>query len=256
LDIQAYDKPVPGITFRQYALDPFCINVSIADGEEIKKIKYPYGLISKGIRFFRFRILRIHLVSFEPAILKQKGDVYLDGFSQSEKYFSNIAATIRQDFRLKNPLGMRAEKAARDIRSSTRSVSLHVRRGDYVQDAKTREHHGGCTPEYYAEALARITQKVGADIHVFVFSDEIDWVRSNMPIPYPVTYVSSVDIADYEELILMSLCSHNIIANSSFSWWGAWLNSNAEKMVIAPHQWMRNNPHNFRDIIPETWIRL
>ena len=256
IDITQYKRQNRIDTIRQYALSPFKISTRIATPLEIKHIKYPYGLISKSIRFVRTKVLRQFNVNYTPRILKQRGNIYLDGFFQTEKYFADIRPTLISEISLKAPWGQSAHVVANQIRNAPNSVSLHVRRGDYVQDTKTNQHHGTCGAHYYAHALEVLAEKIGANIHLFIFSDDIEWVRANLTLPYPTTYVSDTSIPDYEELMLMSLCSHNIIANSSFSWWGAWLNQNSGKIVIAPREWVRTGKHNFRDIVPDSWIRI
>lgn len=256
LDISAYDVKNP----RAYGLKHFNIIENIASPEEIKKIKLPYGQISRYIRGFKSRILRIKNIRFKPHVLNKNGDVYIDGFWQSEKYFIDIASTIRQDFKLRHKMGHSAEIAYEDIRKTAVPVSLHVRRGDYVQDKKTTQYHGGCSPEYYKKALDILKKKLGGDadgkIRLFVFSDDIEWVRKNMSFPYPTTFVSNPAIPDYEELILMSRCAHHIIANSSFSWWGAWLNPSSQKIVIAPERWFNTSQSIYRDVVPSSWIKI
>ncbi len=244
-------------TMRHYALDVFNTRVEIATPEEIKKLKYPFGIISKGWRLFRAKILRQFNTNFNKNIFNSnKKNIYLDGFFQTEQYFKDQESEIRRDLTLKIPFNPEARSISNTIKNTPNAVSLHVRRGDYVQDLKTNLAHGTCNPEYYAKALEMLASKIGSNIHIFVFSDDIDWVKKNMPLPYPATYVSSPNIKDYEELMLMSLCEHNIIANSSFSWWGTWLNQNPEKIVIAPRRWVLKNENNFKDIVPPTWIRI
>jgi len=183
-----------------------------------------------------------------------------NGFWNSEKYFSDNASAIREEFTLKPPLSKKAEEILSLIKNTKNSISLHIRRGDYVNDKKTNQYHGTCDSEYYSKALEYITSKVGNDINLFIFSDDIKWVKENMFFGqqslYPTTYVSSPEIPDYEELILMSKCQHNIIANSSFSWWGAWLNENRDKIVIAPKRWALRGENNFKDIVPQGWYRI
>ena len=135
-------------------------------------------------------------------------------------------------------------------------MSIHVRRGDYVSDAITQEIHGLSPLEYYAAAIQHIAH-VAVQPHFFVFSDDPSWVRQNLHIDYPTTYVEH-NTADrnYEDLRLMSLCRHHIIANSTFSWWGAWLGSNRAKMVIAPKRWFNTPDKDTRDLIPRSWIQL
>ena len=178
------------------------------------------------------------------------------GYWQSEKYFKENKDAIRKEFSLKSPLSPKAQEASAKIARAKCSVSLHVRRGDYVSDAKTNQHHGTCGPGYYAQALEYIASKAGKDIAAFMFSDDIEWVKKNMLLPYSAIYVSSPEIPDYEELILMSQCRHHIIANSSFSWWGAWLDPRADKIIVAPKQWVQVGNSKMKDVVPEGWVRI
>ena len=256
LDISGYSENNGIDTARHYALDVFKINVEVASQEEIRKLKYPYGIISKGLRFLKTKILRRFNIGFISGIYNAKKSIYLDGFFQTEKYFIDKEEDIRSAFELSKPFGSKALEIQQRIISAPNSVSLHVRRGDYVKDTKTNKHHGTCDAEYYKIALDQIRSKISKDISIFVFSDDVEWVRDNMPITHPTTYVSSPEIKDYEELILMSSCEHNIIANSSFSWWGAWLNQNKNKIVMAPREWVRTGKSELRDICPTSWIRI
>jgi hypothetical protein len=256
LDATGYAENNGIDALRHYALSPFNIQAEMATREEIKRLKYPYGIFSKGWRFFKARALRQYYTYFVPRILKQEGDVYLDGYFQTEKYFIDKEETIRADLTLKTPFGPQAQEASMKIKSEAKSVSLHVRHGDMAYDPLTNRYWGTCSMEYYAEALKIMHNKIGDGMKIFVFSDDIAWVKENMTMPYPVEYVSAPGIKDYEELSLMSLCKNNIIANSSFSWWGAWLNGNPDKMVIAPEKWTNKEPQQYRDIIPSSWLRI
>jgi hypothetical protein len=239
-------------TKRDYALGVFAIHADIAGPEETAQIKYPYGLLSKAMRFIDAKVFRKFHVQYDPKITTQTGDMYLDGFFQDERYFKDIESTLRKEFALKDRMSDPARLVAEQIAASENSVSLHIRRGDYVTDAKTNAHHGTCGPEYYADAIAFLRDKVDP-CSFFIFSDDIAWVKENMSIEN-ATYVSSPEIQDYEELILMSMCEHNIIANSTFSWWGAWLNAHEGKIVIAPRQWTTKSTSD--DIIPPSWTRI
>ncbi len=191
------------------------------------------------------------------------------GFWQSEKYFIDHADIIREEFTLKEPLGTSAQNLAYIVlgaKKNSATVSLHVRRGDVARDAWKNPYYGITTPEYYKNAIEVLAEKIGAtdatknsfapSIHIFVFSDDIEWVKQNIKIPFPTTFVQGNDIADYEELTLMSMCDHHIIANSSFSWWGAWLNPNPDKIIIAPKQWIRKKQRQHKDICPVNWSRV
>jgi hypothetical protein len=193
---------------------------------------------------------------FDSSILQLQPPVYLDGYWQNEKYFKEIAGTIRDEFIVKEPPTEKNKETAEQIRN-TNAVSLHVRRADYVTNANTHAWHGVCGPEYYAKAVSTIARSV-TNPHFFVFSDDMPWAKQNIiPADCPVTYVDQNDAAtNYEDLRLMSLCKHNIVANSSFSWWGAWLNGNPDKVVIAPQKWFQAEKMAAADIVPDSWVTL
>lgn len=251
LDISGY----PLQSIRSYRLSAFNIKESIARDDEVREYKYPFGIFSKGWRFFNQRILRDFKMDYEPKLLEYIEHGYIDGFFQSEKYFLKIKEILLREFTLLEPLSPEAAKSAEKIKGTSLSVSLHVRRGDYASDPVIRMRLGLCPLEYYTEASEMISSGF-PEATFFIFSDDIEWTKENLHIPYPVVYVSSPEIKDYEELHLMSLCHHNIIANSSFSWWGAWLNLNPNKIVIAPKKWTNAIPDDHPNIIPESWTRI
>ncbi|MEI6796480.1 MAG: alpha-1,2-fucosyltransferase, partial [Methanomassiliicoccales archaeon] len=185
--------------------------------------------------------------------LRQEGDLYLDGFWQSEKYFRTKAEEIRAEIR--PPKLNKGSEAIAAVASSSESVSLHVRRGDYVSDQGVAASQGAAGPEYYAAALEEMERRRGR-FRLFIFSDDIEWVRKNMSFRQEATYVSGVAGSDLEELALMATCHHNIIANSTFSWWGAWLNPNQNKTVIAPSRWVTDARYRSVDVVPDEWIKL
>ena len=133
---------------------------------------------------------------------------------------------------------------------------MHIRRGDYVSNPTTNKLHGTCSLEYYHNAVDIIAAKV-SNPHFFIFSDDHEWARNNFKIDYPLTFVAHNNAGkNYEDMRLMSLCKHHIIANSSFSWWGAWLGSNPKKIVCAPRGWFKDKSLNTNDIIPSDWSRI
>lgn len=175
---------------------------------------------------------------------------------QNEKYFVNIEKEIRQQFTLKNPLSSDAQMIVNQIHTHyPQSVSLHIRRGDYIQNPITFKHHGICDLDYYQSAIDYIKTYIETPFF-FIFSDDITWAKENLKIENDALYVSNPSIPDYEELILMSTCQHNIIANSTFSWWAAYLNQYDKKIIIAPKQWTREKSSNQLDILPRKWIQL
>ncbi len=180
-----------------------------------------------------------------------------DEYYQNEKYFKNIEKNIRKEFTLKNPLSKTSLSWEEKIKNTENSVSVHIRRGDYVSDKKTNTYHGTCDIKYYKNGLEKITEILqNKNVEIFVFSDDIAWTKENLKLPYQTYFVSSPEIVDYEELILLSKCKNNIIANSSFSWWGAWLNQNNDKIVIAPKQWTTTKNSDELDVLPKKWIQI
>lgn len=156
-------------------------------------------------------------------------DCYLMGYWQSERYFFDVAEEVRKDFTFKLDMSPQNIETADKIRN-TNAVSLHVRRGDYVNNSV----YATCTRDYYRTAILHLSKHVNAPTF-FVFSDDIDWVKNNLDIDFPLHYVNhNKGSESYNDMRLMSMCQHNIIANSSFSWWGAWLNPSADKVVVAP----------------------
>lgn len=243
-----------GDIYRPFALDAFNLHATVATPEESLRLKYPKGVLSKAWRKFEFKVLRKQHVGFESSMLTKHGDLYLDGYWQSPKYFESIRSTLLEDFTLRAPMSSSAESMARRMRASP-SVSVHIRRGDYVANPKVAASYGPCTEAYYKRAAAEITKHV-AHPTWFVFSDDIDWVKENLDFPGTVIYVSGEAANDQEELLLMAACSHNVIANSSFSWWGAWLNQNPDKMVVAPSPWFDTRQKDHADILPSSWTHI
>lgn len=191
---------------------------------------------------------------FWPEIHNLPRDCYLVGYWQSDKYFQDAASVIRADFTFKLPLVNRNAELAEQI-SQVNAVSLHVRRGDYANNLKTTATHGLCSLDYYRAAIRHVAERVDQP-HFFIFSDDIAWVKSNLKIEFLSQYIDHNQGAEnYNDMRLMSLCQHHIIANSSFSWWGAWLNPNVDKIVVAPKKWFTYERET-TDLIPREWMIL
>lgn len=189
-----------------------------------------------------------------PGIKNVPQDCYLVGYWQSEKYFQTHAAVIRADFTFKVPLTKRNAELAEQI-DQVNAVSLHVRRGDYAKNPKTNATHGLCPLDYYRAAIRYISGQVEQP-YFFIFSDDIAWLKNNLKIDFQHQYVDHNVLAEsYNDMRLMSLCRHHIIANSSFSWWGAWLNSYPNKIIVAPQRWFTKNVGT-SDLTPSAWYRL
>lgn len=254
-------------TLRNYSLNSFSVSLNIASDVNISYVKnsYPFLLDRLYYRFIRKKIPYFRTSSIqEPSFLYDSNfhnyrakNVYLSGYWQSEKYFKNIRTTLLSELRLDESMLSVMYKEFRDlIQKSHNSISIHVRRGDYVSNKDTFAYHGTCELHYYQEAMQVIQQSLDTPTY-FVFSDDKDFVRTLFSNENNVFFIENIPF-DYEELILMSLCKHNIIANSSFSWWGAWLNQNETKKVIAPKRWFANTAmQNLTlDLVPTDWIKI
>jgi Glycosyl transferase family 11 len=238
LDILSYQDD----KLRNYGLHHLQITGEIASEEEIFWLKHTNRHKEKAYRF-------------DAAVLNLPSDIYLEGYWQSEKYFYDIAGVIRQEFIVREQPDTGNSDLAKQIMEST-AIAIHIRRGDYVTNPTIECLHGICPWAYYDQAVTRLIAQINRP-HFFVFSDDWNWAQQSLKLDYPVTFVSCNGPAkDYEDLRLMSLCKHHIIANSSFSWWGAWLANHPGQLVFAPKQWFQGYLHDTRDLIPETWQRI
>lgn len=215
------------------------------------------------LRYLLWRGLRLkpHLVretglSYNAGFDGLGDGVYLKGYWQSERYFKAVEDTIRADFRIVTPPSPENAALLAEL-AQLPAISLHIRRGDYVNNSRTNATHGTCTLDYYARAAELIAGKMATKPVIFTFSDDPAWVRENLVLPYEMRVMKHNDSDhNYEDLRLMSACRHHIIANSSFSWWGAWLNPSPDKMVVSPARWFADPAMVNDDIWPESWIRL
>lgn len=216
-------------------------------------------------RFFRKYIYQKHThvvpavqeaICYNPDIFEYR-NVYLQGYWQSEKYFKHIRQSILEDFTFKIDLDLQNRKVISDMKKMN-SVSLHVRRGDYI-NTKLRTNHndlslgGVCTIEYYKNAIQYMKKKLKEPVF-YIFSDDIDWCKNNLDLKDAIFVDWNTGESSYRDLQLMSQCKNNIIANSTFSWWGAWLNENESKIVAAPDKWYANG--HTGDIISDSWIKI
>jgi len=259
LDITQYqlDK------LRDYGLSVFNITENIASAIDLDRvcrplvwnIKHPLEAVKFGIRQnIPVRFVKERHFHFDPEILALPDNVYLEGYWQSEKYFAEIADIICKEFSFVNPPSISNQEIIEEMEGCN-SVSLHVRRGDYVTNPKIMKTHGVLGIEYYRWALNFIEKKV-IKPHIFVFSDDIQWAMENLKTDLPLHFIDhNGGEKNYEDLRLMSNCQYHIIANSSFSWWGAWLSSKSEKIVIAPRRWFNKSNRDTRDLIPDSWIK-
>lgn len=238
---------------RKYELGCFNIVEKFASDTEIKtfnlKRKFNIFFSNKNTSYNEKEKFK-----FDNKIFDLKGNIYINGNWQSEQYFKDIEHVIRQDFTIKKrPDGNNKQLINRILGSN--SISVHIRRGDYVENKITNQVHGTCDLDYYHRSIECIIEKI-KNPHFFIFSDDHLWAKNNLILKFPSEYVShNIGKKDYEDMRLMSLCKHNIIANSSFSWWAAWLNPNKNKIVIAPKKWINDQKLYVKDLVPKTWLK-
>ena len=190
--------------------------------------------------------------TFDPNVLDLPGHARLAGYWQSEKYFANYGEAIRADFQFHQPLDERNAALADEIAACT-SVAVHVRRGDYVTDPVARSFVGALPVDYYIAAAERMRGHA-PDARFYVFSDDPEWCRAHVRLGAPTTIVDHNQDRGHVDLRLMTSCRHHIIANSSFSWWGAWLARPDGQLVVAPQRWGIDSDAG--DVIPDRWCRL
>ena len=239
---------------RLYSLDHFCIKARIATRSELPPTSS--GLRHKIWERFgrRPRLFRESGLSFNSNAVALGPECYLDGYFLSERYFVDVTDFLNCELDFRSPpKGPNKEMLTRI--ASENAVALHVRRGDYLKYSSDSFPVLG--QSYYEEAIAYIGERVDRPV-IHVFSDCPSWVRDNFHFDYPTIVHDQNQEAHlhHEDLRLMSACRHNITANSTFSWWGAWLNPNPEKIVVSPEAWYGGCKPPVPDLIPSTWHRI
>lgn len=196
------------------------------------------------------------IYGYDDSIFSQiKRHTYLSGHWQSPLYFEKYRTILLDDFKFKLP--QNRNLILESLIQTTNSVSIHVRRGDYINSKDANMIHGICSEAYYKSA-SDILLSVQNNINWFIFSDDIEWCKENFKWLENCNFVDSANSPAFYDMFLMSICKHNIIANSTFSWWGAWLNQNENKIVVGPSRWFSDSKLNnqIKGIIPNTWISI
>lgn len=236
---------------------------TIKDQKIILGIRHQHKII-KLLRSRRLGFLRggHYIVEsqfhYDKQIKKIHNNVFLRGFWQSEKYFLNFRDEILQEFSYKSKFSKKNLETEKIIQEKT-SVSIHIRRGDYISNSAASKTFAKLGISYYQDAINELNLDISNTLLVF-FSDDINWVKINIIKQLPNGYQTIIidnnkGNESYNDMRLMSLCNHNIIANSSFSWWGAWLNKNSRKQIIAPKKWFLDDT-NTCDLCPDNWIKI
>jgi len=208
-------------------------------------------------------VLSQRFFHFDPEVLDAPDNVYITGSFISEKYFEDIEDIIRDELSFKTPQSKKDEDTNK-MMADKESVSIHIRRGEVVQESQNQDIYNFIEAEYFNVCVDYVANHV-QNPHFFVFSDDIEWVKKNFRVGYPTHYVDHNDDgvdyrvdagSDFQDMRLMSECRHNIITNSSFSWWGAWLNRNPKKIVCAPKEFVRIWNFDNKDVVPADWIKF
>ncbi|RDB07693.1 alpha-1,2-fucosyltransferase [Runella aurantiaca] len=255
MDTTNFSQPSGGTT-RTFALGSFNIHAAQANKDEIKLLAGEPNRIFQRVRR-KIGLMPIHYFKephfhfYQPVLSLQDG-VYLDGYWQSEKYFAEIADRIREDLKPVGSFSNQYETFKQSIKQSV-SVSVHIRRGDYTTTSKANRYLKPCEALYYQTAVEYLTKRI-SNLVFFVFSDDIEWAKAHIHFGFPMQYVEGNSAQ--EDLLLIASCQHHIIANSTFSWWGAWLNPHPDKIVIAPQKWFSTERFDTKDLLPESWILL
>ena len=255
IDISAFEtyKLHGGYQLDKYNID---LDSSIKDeNDKFYKNTFFYKVLRRFGMDFSRRIKEKSLL-FDNRFFKIDDNSYLDGYFQCEKYFKDIREIILKQFTINQDISNYTKEIKNKIQNFQNSCSLHIRRGDFVNSTNINIH-GACDIEYYKKAMKYLEEKV-VNINYFIFSDDIEWVKENLAIQNAIYIDSKEKRIPHEDIYLMSLCKNNIIANSSFSWWGAWLNQNENKMVIAPKRWFADDKleSQSKDIVCESWVKI
>ena len=262
LDLSWFDTVQNSTTPREYMLHAFPIEATAAILGEVEGIAYrKQNFFLKLLRRSKKRsqyYVKEPLYNYWAGFNLLTAPVYLDGYWQQQDYFVDITNSIRKDFVFPAFTCREAEDLAAKISVTTASVCIHIRRGDYAVNPIVKHVHGLCTPEYYTQALKILTQRLGKELSLFIFTDDPAWVRKSFDTQgYPTTMVDFPEHQDkpWDDMHLMSCCTHHIIANSSFSWWGAWLSLGCG-MVVAPKNWFAVAEKQNDTPVPIGWIKI
>ena len=262
IDTSFLDNPViiKNFTKRKYGLGIFNISSEILYTEDfpaysskhsIKSIPHRIMHVAK-VLFKGFKYCKEKKFEFDEAFLLKKGNLYLDGYWQSFKYFEDIKSVISSEFTFKVDLDISLLSIVEKIKN-TNSICLHIRRKDYLLDKLLTVDN----LDYINSGIKKMIESLDNPCF-YIFSDDITWCEQNIKLKYPIEFVSkyTLQFGGETDLQLMIECKHFIIANSSFSWWAAWLSKNENKIVIAPQKWFENSKINSKDLIPSNWISL
>lgn len=261
LDYSWFTKSYADVTPRDLLLPSLNIKGTLISLESpLKRPKRARRILQNLWRFDPYIFAEQTPYRFDSRLVRmppfKKQDLYLIGYWQSYRYFESIQAMLRAEIRPLNPLEPHYLKYLDQIQQKN-SAMVHVRRGDYVHLASAARVHGFIGLDYYQQGMRAILDK-NPDVHFFVFSDDLQWAKENLPHQDRITYIESLEKEDavIQELELMTHCGQHLIANSSLSWWAAWLAKKEGGLVICPNHWTNNASIDWNDLLPTHWQRI
>ena len=261
LDCSWFDVPQSETTPRPYQLDLLQIQSAAKNNLDFPKKpnRWIRGL-QRNLSSGPIVYYQQNAFEFDPSLFRLKGmaerDLFLFGYWQAYPYLENIRPILQAEFKTKAPT-LDHYQAYLDLIRKSESVMLHIRRGDYVNSPSAAKFHGVLPLSYYQQAIESLAlQKPNA--HFFIFSDDLPWAKEALPKNLKMTFVENALQADAaaQELQLMTACKHHIIANSSLSWWGAWLRQDSNGLVYAPNRWISDSSLDLSNLLPASWKRI
>ncbi len=250
-------------SYRQYKLDHFQVQGRPASDQDLQEfhrgsqprpVRRLASMVQRLLPYYRRAVIQERNLRFDPNILRAPSRVLLRGYWQSERYFQPVRPLLLEELHVRDAMDPINRRWLDEIRAGN-SVSVHIRRGDYVENQAIREMHGVLPLSYYQQAM-RAMESIVQSPHYFVFSDDAAWVHEQWTAGNNLTIVDHNNFEhDYFDFALMAACHHHVIANSSFSWWAAWLSDRPEKQVFAPRRWFQSDLDS-RDVIPAGWNLL
>lgn len=252
-DLSFYNESVQ--TLRKFELDIFHVDCPVATEYELRKMGRGQNFFDRIIQKFSADNNKVYEenldMGYQPNIFALD-DIYLSGYWQSEKYFKDITEQILSIYRMPEKMNGTSKEILLKIKKEN-SVSIHIRRGDYLSEENSRIYGGICTKYYYEKAVKYMRENL-SNPQFYIFSNDSEWAGSQFKGKDMKVIECNNNENNYFDMFLMSNCKANIIANSTFSWWGAWLNQYPDKVVISPQKWLNN--HEVTDVICENWIRI
>jgi hypothetical protein len=264
IDISWYKDLKSMASFRSYELDVYNLNIEIASDTERRAFTHPPAAgfwnrlknkINRSLPPHKRQVYNEPHFHIDPNFYSARKNTLLIGYWQSEFYFKDIAKEIRDDFSIEIPEDPVNTAWIKKI-EAVEAVCIHVRRGDMVHNQYVASIHGSCDLNYYQEAIHKISHQLDKP-EFFIFSDDPAWCKENLKLDAPHHYISNNQgMSSYIDIQLMRRCKHHIIANSTFSWWGAWLGEFEKKIVIFPRRWFNTDKLDAKDVTPKEWIPI